>query len=67
MANTGQRADGGQGTDVAKGRGDATNDGSTKSRGSVRRLARRGNEQWKRTALWRCKKSRGRRNRKNAS
>lgn len=67
MANTGQRADGGQGTDVAKGRGDATNDGSTKSRGSVRRLARRCNEQWKRTKLRECKKSRRRKSCKGAT
>ena len=56
----GNEPTGGKDPRCARGRGDATNGGSTRNRGSVRRLARRCNEQWKRTKLRECKKSRRR-------
>lgn len=63
----GNEPTGGKDPRCTRSRGGATNGGSTRNRGSVRRLARRCNEQWKRTKLRECKKSRRRKSCKGAT
>lgn len=63
----GNEPTGGKDPRCTRSRGGATNGGSTRNCGSVRRLARRCNEQWKRTKLRECKKSRRRKSCKGAT